>query len=362
MAGTGIVWPADAVSNAPSYTGRMLRNTQAPFLAGATAARPLGAMSGVRPGTPSNTVAATSSVLYTVTPFAGIIDLETAAISGPYAFAFNANVTGAITAAGGTPRLDAVYVQINDAAESDGTVGAPSIRIDYLAGTVNSGGVLVIAAVPPRSFVIANINVPVSGGGSPTVTWVAPYSVAAGGTLTANTFNAISVVTGYLGQYAEVTADTTATNNGLYRFDGTNWVLWEQGWTNVTLTVTNLTLGTGGAVLYSKQRVMNGTMELRAGWKLGTSASIGDVLVSPPVAISSWTVSSVLPLGSSTFIDTSAGATGRFSGFVYPAGGNLRLAPLASASGLMTSVAPTIPFAWTATDELHMQAFIPIGA
>jgi len=219
MAGTGIVWPADAVSSTPTYTGRMLRNTQAPFLAGATPSRPLGAISGVRPGTPPSTVVATSAVLYTVSPFAGIIDLETAAIAGPYAFAFNQNVTGAITPANGAnPRVDAVYVQISDSAESDGTpiTTPPSIKVDYLAGTVNSSGTLVIAAVPPRSFVIANINVPISGGGSPTVTWVAPYAASAGGIVpTSGATQYPPVAT--LGQYID------DANRGLMRGNGTGF-------------------------------------------------------------------------------------------------------------------------------------------
>jgi len=214
MAGTGVVWPVDAVSGAPSYTGRMLRNTQAPFLAGATAARPLGAISGVRPGTPN--VVSASSTTYTVTPFAGIIDLEAAAISGPYAFAFNANVTGAVTAASGSiARKDIVYVQINDNAEGDGTAGTPNIKIDYLAGTVASTA----PATPARSFVIAEINVPISGGGSPTVSWVAPFSVAAGAILPAPSFAALPSASSSAGQYANPTDIGV-----LVRSDGTSWL------------------------------------------------------------------------------------------------------------------------------------------
>lgn len=215
MSGTGIAWPLDAVAGAPSYTGRMLRNTLAPALAGATAARPLGGISGVRPGTPATTVSATSTT-YTVTPFAGTIDLESAAISGPYAFAFNANVTGAVTAANASnPRADAVYVQINDNAEGDGTVGTPNVKIDYLAGTVNVGGTLVIAAVPARSFVLATINVPISGGGSPSVTWNPPYTVAAGGILPVPT--TVYPAGAFVGQYVDDAV------YGLLRFDGTAW-------------------------------------------------------------------------------------------------------------------------------------------
>lgn len=199
------VWPADAVTGAPSYTGRALRQTQAPMLASATAGRPLGAYSGVRPGTPAATVTATSTT-WTVTPFAGVIDLEAAAISGPYTFAFDANVTGAVTAANATnPRVDILSVRINDGAEGDGTVVAPFVDIVYTAGT--AAAVPVAPATPARSFVIANINVPTSGGGSPTVTFNAPIAVAAGAPLIVATSALLSAVVGHPGEIAWVTAD-----------------------------------------------------------------------------------------------------------------------------------------------------------
>jgi hypothetical protein len=246
MSGTGIVYPVDAVAAAPSYTGRMLRNTIAPLVVGATTARPLGGISGVRPGTASNIVTSTTTT-YTVTPFAGIIDLEAAAISGPYAFAFNANVTGAVTAANASnPRVDAVYVQINDNAEGDGTAGTPNIKIDYLAGTVTVAGTLVIAAVPARSFVIANINVPISGGGSPTVSWVAPYTVAAGGILPVPGVSGYPA-SSYPGQYIDDPAV------GLLRSNGTAWAN-AVGLVPVAPTSvagTGVTSGTGGKVTFT---------------------------------------------------------------------------------------------------------------
>jgi len=275
MAGTGVVWPVDAVSGAPSYTGRMLRNTQAPFLAGATAARPLGAISGVRPGTP-NVVSATST-LYTVTPFAGIIDLEAAAISGPYAFAFNANVTGAVTAASGSiARKDIVYVQINDNAEGDGTAGTPNIKIDYLAGTVASTA----PAAPARSFVIAEINVPVSGGGSPTVTWVAPYSVAAGA------IQPIPSSSAYPASPSAGVAVWDQTTKALAIHDGTQWT--GGAWTNGTLAAGWSSGGSAGG----------GTFWAPFRYRLN---ALGEVeiqgQITPPAAVAPSAVFFTLPTG-----------------------------------------------------------------
>jgi hypothetical protein len=209
------LYPADAVGGAPSYTGRSLRQTLAPFLAGATSARPLGGISGVRPGTPSSTVTATSTT-WTVTPFAGVIDLEAAAIAGPYTFAFDANVSNTVTAANATnPRIDILSVRVNDGAEGDGTVVAPFAEIVYTAGV--AAATPAAPATPARSFVIANINVPVSGGGSPTVAWNAPYTVAAGG------IQPVSPTT-YPASPSAGTAIYDQSLGCLLTYNGTGWV------------------------------------------------------------------------------------------------------------------------------------------
>lgn len=170
------VWPVNAQSGAPQYSGRMLRQASiAPLVAGATASRPLGARSGVRPGTPASTVTATSTT-WTVRPHAGVLDLHAAAEAGPYGYAIDADVTGAVTAASSTiARVDIVWARIDDPSESDGS-SAPGVVVGYTAGTVAATP----PATPARSMVLAWINIPIAGGGSPTITWVAPYLAAPG--------------------------------------------------------------------------------------------------------------------------------------------------------------------------------------
>lgn len=181
------VWPVDAVSGAPSYTGRMLRQTHAVAFAGATSARPLGARSGVRPGTPSTTVTTTSTT-FTIQPHAGLLDLETALQASAYAYSIDAAVTGSVTAANASnPRVDIIYVQLNDPAESDGSATPGLSGTYYLAGTAAASPVA--PATPARAMVLAQLNVPTSGGGSPTVTWMAPYCAAAGGARPVNTLS-----------------------------------------------------------------------------------------------------------------------------------------------------------------------------
>lgn len=209
----GTAYPADNPGStyAVQFTATQGRTSLAAAMGGATAARPLGGLSGVRPGTPSNIATATSTT-WTVTPFGGYIDLATSATNGGYFFSFQANQTGTVTAAVASARVDLLYTQSNDVNTSDGSAMAPQTLIGYQAG-VGGAGVPVLSAA--RAFVIAQINVPASGGGSPTVTWVAPYCVAAGGILPVPT--TVYPASPYVGQYVD---DAVL---GLRRYNGTGW-------------------------------------------------------------------------------------------------------------------------------------------
>jgi hypothetical protein len=157
-------------------------------------------------------------------PVAGVIDGEAAAEAGPYTFASDANVSGSVTAANSSnPRTDIVFVQVSDPAESDGST-VPAVTIGYLAGT--AGASAPVPAAPARSFVLARINVPKSGGGAPSVTWVAPAAVAAGGIIPALSSLQLAAVTPLAGTYVDLTATTDPFGQpaGLYRGNGTVWV------------------------------------------------------------------------------------------------------------------------------------------
>jgi len=215
MAGT--LYPVTAVGGAPSYSGRMIRDAgMSPLTGGGSAARPLGGFSGVRPGTPSSIVTSPSATTWQVTPFGGTIDAEAAAIAGVYGYAFPANETGTIIAQGASARVDRLDVQVSYPAESDGTAN-PGIAIVYTVGTPG------LQAAPARSHPLAQLNVPITGGGSPTVSWVATYT-AAPSPLPVLTLVALNLFAGtYVGQYADVFADGTPANNGLYRWTGAAW-------------------------------------------------------------------------------------------------------------------------------------------
>jgi hypothetical protein len=214
MAGTGTAYPADAVSGAPTFTASQGRTSFAAAMGGATAARPLGGLSGVRPGTPTNTVTATSTT-WTAASFGGYIDLHALATNGGYFFSFPTGGSGAIVAAVATARQDIMWVRIDDSNTSDGS-GARQVVIDYTPNTLTP---------PARAFVIAIINVPATGGGAPTVTWVAPYTVAAGGILPVATAALLFAMTLPIGQHANVFADPNVNSNGDYVSTGSSWKL-----------------------------------------------------------------------------------------------------------------------------------------
>ncbi|WP_226654934.1 hypothetical protein [Leifsonia sp. LS1] len=170
-------------------------------------------------------------------------DVEAAAEASGYPFSFDAVKTGAMTPADGSlPRIDILYVQIDDPAEGDAST-VPAVSLVYRAGVAGS-------STPPsplvtRAFVIAQINVPKSGTGSPTVTWVAPYTAGAGGVIPVLTLDQLNAwTTAPDQQRARVTSDVTAANNGDYLFNA-QLVAWVRAtpWT----LVNSRSVGTGNA-------------------------------------------------------------------------------------------------------------------
>jgi len=170
-----VAFPVDKVSAEPVFSGREARQAMSVALGGATAARPLGARSGVRPGTPASTVALPTATSYVIHPHAGVLDLQTSALAGPYWYVVGSDgvdETGTVNAAHGTwPRKDILWVRVDDPAE-EGT-DPPLVVTGYTAGT--AAAVPDPPATPARSMRLATISVPLSGGGTPTIVWDAPY-------------------------------------------------------------------------------------------------------------------------------------------------------------------------------------------
>ena len=200
---------------------------------GAGADRRLGGRSGFRVDTPSTVLTATSTT-WTLAPCSAMIDPGTVAYQGMYGWSSDANITGNVTAADATnPRKDIVFIRLNDSSAGDGTSGTPSAAPEYLAGPAD--GTNVPPALPPRSFLVGTINVPVAGGGSPTVTLNPARFAAAGGILPVTDPEALTLVQSK-GLTVAYPDGMTATSDGTSFVERADSVLLappDSGWTVV---------------------------------------------------------------------------------------------------------------------------------
>lgn len=204
---------ADATTDLPEYGAQNYRQAQAASHGGGSGRR-LGLRSGFRVDTPSNVLTATSTT-WTLTPCAAKIDPGFATHQGGYDWATDSNITGSVTAADATnPRKDIVYIQVNDTiVDGSGLRTAPVL---YLAGT--AAPTPSAPALPARSLLVGTLNVPVAGGGAPTVTLNTARYVTAGAILPVANDAERTALTGYEGlRVDQLDVDRT------YRHNGTRW-------------------------------------------------------------------------------------------------------------------------------------------
>lgn len=207
----GVIF-ADPVSGAPSFTGKIFRALLSALSGGGPSSRAFGAQSGVNPRTPASILSVTSTV-WTVGAHGGYIDTSASGTDGPTPYAFLTAQTGAVNAADASnARYDWLCVQLSDPSEGDGSA-VPQVLIVYQAGTPGSPPP---AITVPRSFVIGQIHVPKVGDGAPTISFVAPFCVAAGGILPALDSTSYPA-SPHRGQFLD---DFTS---GLFRWSGSAW-------------------------------------------------------------------------------------------------------------------------------------------
>lgn len=175
----------------------------------------LGGRSGLRVGTPADTLTATSTT-WTLKPCAAQIDPGTN--KGMYGWASDQNITGSVTASDATyARKDIVYIQVNDQTAGDGS-GASSAPVLYLAGSPSATPAA--PTLPARSFLVGTIDVPKTGGGSPTATLNPARFVAAGAPLPATLAERDALT-----KYDMLTVQRTdVAGRPLETWDGSEWV------------------------------------------------------------------------------------------------------------------------------------------
>ncbi|MFE5368219.1 hypothetical protein [Streptomyces mirabilis] len=203
----------------------------------ANGANPLGARSGVVPGSGGFAVTVSGT---TITVGTGITSLYFAG-QGVYRIAMTSTSTLTQAAPHATlPRIDLVYLRVWDNSV-DGS-GLNQADVVYLAGTAASSPV---APTPSGTVIympLAQLNVPASGGGSTTVnSTVLPITVAPGGILPASS----APSNPYIGQYYDNGTDLLRWNGSswdtYFKVPG-SWIPYTPVW---TASITNPTLGNG---------------------------------------------------------------------------------------------------------------------
>lgn len=208
---SGICLPIDAQSGAPAFPASQNRVAFGALMLGRTD-RPLGAVSGVRPGSePTVTVTATQ---WTVTPFVATVDPETALTVGAYLVGFLADETGTINAADSTyARIDRLDVQVPDDPAGASPLDA---QIVYTEGVASSSPA--VPDAPGRSIPLGQISVPKAGQGSPSFASTLQRTVANGGILPVPD-SGYYPANPYVGQYVD------DAQLGLVRYSGAaGWV------------------------------------------------------------------------------------------------------------------------------------------
>jgi hypothetical protein len=184
-----------------TYSRKQLRQLVGALVGGKTAARPLGGYSGLT----SPVTLSVTTTTWTVGAFTGVLDLESDATMGPSLVEHDGG-TGSVTAASASfDRYDLLSLTTVDA-----TATLPTLV--YTAGTVAT----TLPATPANSIPFAQITVPKSGTGSPTVALIAPQAAAAGGIVPVSGTNAKPAAP-RVGQYVDDPAV------GLLRWGGASW-------------------------------------------------------------------------------------------------------------------------------------------
>lgn len=286
-----VALPIDASSGSPAFTAQQTRQALSALTGVAPPGRPLGAFSGVRSGTPPTTVSlsGTGSMTWNLAAHSGVLDVETSATAGPYFYATDGTDTGTITAQDPTnPRVDIIYVQVDDTVQ-DGS-GLRQGVVGYLAGT--PAGTPTAPATPARSLVIAQINVPRSGGGAPTATWTAPV---AGAQPTCVVF--ATAATGIGTSATAISFGSASINVGNMWSSGTNVTIAIPGTYAISGKITFAGSGAWAAGKFVQaQTMVNGTSVEYNSFNATGTGTLGSVPVPVPETIQVLNVGDVVTL------------------------------------------------------------------
>jgi hypothetical protein len=196
--------PQDGVA----YAAADWRKAQAALMLNGTpdafSARP-----GRRPG--GGMSASLSGLTWTVTAGAWIGSPDFTSGQGGYLCEFPTNETGSINAQQANPRVDTLYVIVDD--NNVDASGQKQARLVYLPGSPAASPVP--ASIPARGELFVYIDVPATGGGPPSIRAQAQYAAAAGGVLPVASLAEANTLTRSEGQYFDAAdADRLLRDNG----------------------------------------------------------------------------------------------------------------------------------------------------
>jgi hypothetical protein len=168
------LWIA-ASGGAPEYNPQELRRAFAAFLSQAGVGTRFGARSGLHPA--SGNAVTFSNPTVTVNNLKGTIHPGITSLSGPYVFQLPTHTHPIVAAHATLARKDLIVVRVWDDDEDSG--GLRQLDTEYVTGTAAASPAE--PTLPPNSFRIATIDVPINNTAGATVTNNYPIAVAAGG-------------------------------------------------------------------------------------------------------------------------------------------------------------------------------------
>lgn len=171
----GEAWAINADLGAPAYAADELRRIFAALLPQGQPHR-TGAQEGIRPG-PNHVTLSEQTV--TVHNHVGVVYPGITTTSGPYMYEMRAGTHVLDPADGTNDRIDAIDIQVQD--DDKDASGQRRVRSVYVVGT--PGATPSPPALTINAFRAATIDVPAGGTPAPTLTYVAPFTVASGGIL-----------------------------------------------------------------------------------------------------------------------------------------------------------------------------------
>lgn len=253
-------------------------------------------------------------------------------------------------------RIDLIAARQND---SSATVSAPDANNTPLLYVIpgTASGSPTPPALPDGSVEVGRVTV--SAGNTNTnsmvITQASQYTAGVGGVVPFRNRAALDLWTNPVPESrAIVTADSTPTNNAVYRWNGTAWKPWESDWVSYVATWTGVSEGVGG-VRTTQFKYRSGMMLVKVRVVLGGSGAaiaIPATFTLPVPAPTPFVPYAALMRDGLYYQDVSA--TSAFDGTVIheisdPS--RVRLVSLVGGSTLAVQVSS--PFGWVTGDAIH---------